>query len=148
MIEIVKYKKIHESIVERIQEKFPKIVFSTDIEKGITRPSFFIDLDNIKSGDFMNEARDTDITVRLYYFTSQKDNNKIEILEMQDDLTGLFLDNNLIRVDNDMYFEIEELDLSIVDKVLHCYFDIRISENYNRVDDGEVMEELEYKLKE
>lgn len=143
MIKIVKYTDIHKSIVTRIKSKFPKAVFSTDIEKAITRPSFFIDFDNIKSSDFMNEALDKNITVRIYYFSTTIDENKIELLKMKDDLIELFLENNLITVNENIKFEIEELDLSVVDKVLHCYFDIRISENYNRIDNTPLMEELE-----
>lgn len=143
MIKIVKYTDIQKSIVKRIKFKFPNIVFSTDIEKAITRPSFFIDLDNIESRDFMNRAQDRDLTVRIYYFSSTVDGNRIELLNMYDDLEELFLENNLITVDEYIKFEIEELKLSVVDKVLHCYFDIRISENYNRIDNTPVMEELE-----
>lgn len=143
MIKIVKYTDIHKSIVTRIKTKFPEAVFSTDIEKKITRPSFFIDLDNIKASDFMNEALDRNITVRIYYFSTTANENKIEILNMKDNLIETFLENNLITVNEDMKFEIEELDLSVVDKVLHCYFNIRISENYNRTDNRPVMEELE-----
>lgn len=142
MIKIVKYTEIHKSIVKRIKTKFPSIIFSTDIEKAITRPSFFIDFDNVKSSDFMREAEDKEITVRIYYFSSTIDGNKMELLKMQDDLVEMFLENNLIVVDENISFEIDELDLNIVDKVLHCYFDIRISENYNKIDNTPIMEEL------
>lgn len=143
MIKIVKYADIHRSIVTRIKTKFPNTVFSTDIEKAITRPSFFIDFDNIKSVDFMREAQDREITVRIYYFSTTVNDNKIELLEMKDDLLELFLEDNLIEVNDHMKFEIDEVDLSTVDKVLHCYFDIRISENYARTDNRPLMEELE-----
>ncbi|OLS02424.1 phage tail terminator family protein [Tissierella creatinophila] len=132
MIKIVKYIDIHKAIVKRIRSKFSKIVFSTDIEKAIQRPSFFIDFDNIKATDFMNEAQDRNLTVRIYYFSSTIDKNKSELLKMQDDLIELFLENNFLTVDKNINIEIDELDLSVVDKVLHCYFDIKISENYRR----------------
>lgn len=143
MIIIVKYTDIHKSIVTRIKTKFPDAVFSTDVEKAITRPSFFIDFDNMKSVDFMREAQDREITVRIYYFSTTIDDNKIELLEMKDDLLELFLENNLIEVNEHIKIEIDEVDLSTVDKVLHCYFDIRISENYKRINDKPLMEELE-----
>lgn len=133
MIKIVKYTDIHKAIVERIKSKYPNVVFSKDIEKAIIRPSFFIDFDNIKANDFMREAQDNNITVRIYYFSTNKDSNHIELLNMQDELIELFLENNLIVVNKDVSFEIDEVDLNIIDKVLHCYFDISISENYGRV---------------
>lgn len=133
---------IHKAIVRRIKTKFPSIVFSKDIEKGITRPSFFIDLDNIKASDFMREARDTSLTVRIYYFSSKTDENKVELLNMYDDLVELFLNDNLVNVDENVKFEIDELDINIIDKVLHCYFDVMICQDYNRIDSNPYMEEL------
>lgn len=129
--------------MDRINTKFPGAVFSTDVEKGISRPSFFVDFDNIKSTDFMREAQDRELTVRIYYFSTTIDNNKLELLEMQDDLTEIFLKDNLIEVNEDIKIEIDEIDIDTVDKVLHCYFDIRISENYKRIDDKPLMEDLE-----
>lgn len=146
MIKIVKYIDIHKAIVSRIKTKFPNIVFSKDIEKGITRPSFFIDFDNIKVSDFMNEAQDKSLTVRIYYFSTTVDGNKIELLKMYDDLIDLLLNDNLIVVDENIKFEVEELEISVVDKVLHCYFDVRISEEYNRIDNTPVIEDLEVRI--
>lgn len=147
MIKIVAYTDIHRAIVRRIKSKFNDVVFSTDIEEGISRPSFFIDFDNIKASDFMNEALDRNITVRIYYFSTTVNENKIELLNMEGNLIEMFLEDNLIIVNDNIKFEIDELDLSVVDKVLHCYFDIRISENYNRIDNTPVMEELEIERK-
>ncbi len=141
---MVTYTQIHKAIVKRIQTKFKDIVFSTDITEGIERPSFFISIDNIKSSDFMREALDRNLTVRIYYFSKSKDNNRAELLNIQDDLTELFLENNLIKIDEYVNVEIDELELDTIDKVLHCYFDIKLSENYNRIDnDTPYMEELE-----
>lgn len=129
---MVKYTDIRKAIVRRIKTKFPDAVFSTDVEKEIIRPSFFIDFDNVKTVDFMNEAQDKSLTVRIYYFSNTADGNEIELLEMQDDLVEMFLENNFMVVDKNINIEIDELDLSTVDKVLHCYFDIKILENYQR----------------
>ncbi|MBU5427159.1 hypothetical protein KQI41_12105 [Tissierella pigra] len=153
MIKIVKYTDIYKAIVKRIKTKFPNIVFSTDVEKDVVRPSFFIELNNIKISDFMREARDTYLTARIYYFSSTADENGIELLNMYDDLVELFLENNLITVDEYVKFEINELEINVIDKVLHCYFDIRISESYPRdksgigvdFEDKELMEELNIK---
>ena len=149
MIKIVKYTERHKSVTDRLKTKYPDISYNSqrDITEGFDRPSFFIDLDNIKSSDFMSEARDHSNTARIYYFSSTKDNNKIELLNLQDDLNELFIENNLITVNDNIKFEIEELDFSVVDKVLHCYFDIKISENYERIDTTPVMEELELERK-
>lgn len=144
MISIVKYSEIHKSIVNRIKVKFPDAVFSTDIDKAISRPSFFIDFDNLRVVDFMREAQDKEITVRIYYFSTTKDGNKIELLDMKDDLIKLFLENNLIKVNEEIKIEIDEIELSTVDKVLHCYFDIKILENYDRYKSSVGSSEIEF----
>lgn len=143
---MVKYTDIHRSIVEKLDATGIDTT-SKDVSEGFDRPSFFISLDNVKANDFMREALDREITVRIYYFSSEIDNNRIELLNMQDKLNELFLEDNLIRVNEYMNIEIDELEFNIIDKVLHCYFDIRLCENYNRIDDRPYMEELEIERK-
>lgn len=145
MIELVKYTEIHSAIVKKLEENTRVEVLSVD--EGITRPSFFISLDNIKASDFMREALDREITVRIYYFSTTVDNNKIELLNMQDKLNEVFLEDNLIKVNEYMNIEVDELEFNVIDKVLHCYFDMRLCENYNRTDDRPYMEELEIERK-
>lgn len=145
VIELVKYTEIHSAIVKKLEENTRVEVLSVD--EGITRPSFFISLDNIKASDFMREALDREITVRIYYFSTTVDNNKIELLNMQDKLNEVFLEDNLIKVNEYMNIEVDELEFNVIDKVLHCYFDMRLCENYNRTDDRPYMEELEIERK-
>ena len=116
---------------------------SMDVQEGIKRPSFFIDFDNIRVQDFMNLSVDKTMTVRIYYFSKERDRNKIENMEMQDELTDLFLNDNVLRIDGHIGAEIEELEFNVVDGVLHCYFNLEISEDYDRTDDTSVMEDLE-----
>lgn len=145
---MVKYTEIHKAIVKKLEENTRVEVLSVD--EGITRPSFFISLDNIKVSDFMREALDREITVRIYYFSTTVDNNRIELLNMQDKLNEIFLEDNLIKVNEYMNIEVDELEFNITDKVLHCYFDIRLSENYDRSKhdaDKPYMEELQIERK-
>lgn len=146
---LFKYTELHKSIITRLKTKYPDISYNAkrDIKKGFDRPSFFVDLDSVKDSNFMLESIDRESTVRIYYFSSTIDNNKIELYNVQDELVELFLGDNLINVNEDIKFEIEELDFNVVDKVLHCYFDVKICENYNRIDDTPVMEELELERK-
>lgn len=144
-IKIVKYTDIHKAIVTRLKSKFPDIdIMSRDIEEGITRPSFFVSFDNLNAADFMTETLDRNITVRLYYFSKNRDRNRIELLKMQDDLNDLFLQDNIIEIDANTKVEIEEAGTDIVDKVLHYYFDIRLSEDYDRSDNTPLMENIDY----
>lgn len=143
---MVKYTEIHKAIVEKLDATGIDTT-SEDVNEGFKRPSFFMSFDNVKASDFMREALDREITVRIYYFSRTIDNNRIELLNMQDKLNELFLEDNLIRVNEYMNIEVDELEFNIIDKVLHCYFDMRLCENYNRTDDRPYMEELEIERK-
>lgn len=140
---MVKYTDIHKAIVDKLKSKFAGVeITSNDVSEGFSRPSFFISFDNMKASDFMGEALDRELTIRIYYFSKDRDKNKIELLNMQDELNELFLQDNIVQVDANTKIEIEELEFDVVDKVLHCYFDIKLSEDYERIDSLPNMEEL------
>lgn len=146
MVKIVKYTEINKAIVEKLNSTGIDTT-SKDVSEGFERPSFFMSFDNVRASDFMREALDREIIVRIYYFSSTVDNNEIELLDMQDKLNEIFLEDNLIRVNEYMNIEVDELEFNVIDKVLHCYFDIRLCENYNRTDDRPYMEKLEIERK-
>lgn len=146
---MVKITEIYKSIVNRLKSKYPDISFNSqrNIKEGFDRPSFFVDLDNRINEDFMRNSRNINITVRIYYFSTTIDNNQIELYTVEDDLVELFLDNNLIEVNEDIKFEIDDIEILEVDKVLHCYFDIKISQNYiKNYDDKEFIEDINLDL--
>lgn len=139
---MIKYSDIHRAIVREIKSKYGNITFSTDVEEGITRPSFFVELDNITTNDFMREAMDHEVTCRIYYFSKTINDNRIELYNIQDGLNELF-QGQVLEVDGGLNIEIDTLEFSIVDKVLHCYFDLLFSTDYEIVDDRPLMENLE-----
>lgn len=139
---MVKYSDIHKAIVRELKNKFGNITFSTDIEEGITRPSFFIELDNITTSDFMREAIDHKTTCRIYYFSEAIDNNKVELYRVADDLKEVF-QGMLLKVNDELNIEIEEVEFNIIDKVLHCYFDLEFTTDYEIFDDRPVMEDVD-----
>lgn len=139
---MVKYSDIHKAIVKKIKSKFGNITFSPNIEEGITRPSFFIELDNIRASDFMREAMDSEITCRIYYFSKTINDNRMELYNIQDGLNELF-QGKLLKIDGELNIEIDTLEFNIVDKVLHCYFGLSFSTDYEVIDDIPLMENLE-----
>jgi len=142
---MIKYSDIHKAIVREIQSKFGNITFSKDIEEGITRPSFFIELDNIRTNDFMREAIDCEVTCRIYYFSESIDNNRAELYDVQNKLNESF-QGKLLEVNGGLNIEIDTLEFSIVDKVLHCYFNLSFSMDYENVDDRPVIEDVDIEL--
>ncbi len=143
---MIKNTDILSAINLKIKSKFTDIpiLSESDVKERIVRPSFMTTLDNLKTSDFMSESLDREMTIKLYYFPTDRDKNKIELLNMIDDLYDLFLQDNIINIDTDFAVEVEELEVEIIDKVLHCYFDLMMSEDYNREDNTPNMEDLQF----
>lgn len=135
-------------IKKKLNKAFPKIeVQMQDIEEGFKRPSFFIELANIKSKDFMKNFKDNSLTVRIIYFPSHPHKNQLELLKMMDELDKIFIEDNILELDVDFRTEIYEADKNVVDKVLHYNFDIYFSEQYiKEMIEIEMMENLEFKM--
>ncbi|MEC1757380.1 phage tail terminator family protein [Schinkia azotoformans] len=143
---MVTYNEIVKAINTKIKAEFVDIVIhSTDSEEGLLRPSFRTNIDGIKVTNFMNVSKDREMTVRIYYFPKNKDKYRMELLSVQDQLENLFLDENTVITENGFVIEIYESDISVIDGVLHFYFDIILSEDFNRVDTGDNMEDLSLK---
>lgn len=117
---------------------------SEDISEGFRRPSFFIELDNIKVSDFMTKLQETDLTVRISYFPSNVNYNTSEICSTLDMLNKTFIEDNLLELEEGYMTEVNESNISVVDKILHFDFDVFLSEEYVRkLHNDEKMEELE-----
>lgn len=147
MVNILKYADIHKAVVKKIQNKYPEIVFSTDVKEGLSKPSFFVSMGEIKSKDFNSEALDRNLTVRIYYFP-QKNNARLELMNIIDGLNEIFIQDSILKIEEMNVELFEEIEVEILDNVLHYYVPIYISQNYDRADDKENMEELHVRSEE
>lgn len=142
---MITIKEVLECICNRLSEYFPNIlVQSQDIEEGIERPSFKVYSDdmNIKNG--MKKFRETNGSIRIVFFPTNKEINQVEILDTLEKLNEIFNDNNMLIVKETIYIEIEETNVSIVDKVLYFDFDINFEEE-TPVEEKEKIQELVFK---
>jgi hypothetical protein len=143
---LIKYSQIITAVNSKLKAKFPLITIqAADDGEGLTRPSFRTSDDNTSPSNFMNVSKDTEMTIRVYFFPTNKVSYRIEILDMQNDLENLFLDDNTLVIDagKGQVIEIQDVTFDVVDGVLHFYFDISFSENFEKTDTGELMETLE-----
>ena len=130
---MVKYTDILKAVNSKLSSKFPtiKIVSESDVAEKIIRPSFMTMIDNIKQEDFMLSSMDKDLTIRIYCFSTERDKNKIENLNMIDSLNELFVEDGQLQLEN-FNIGIEETTADIVDKVLSYSFDISFNEDYEK----------------
>lgn len=140
---MLRYTDIIKTINDKIKTKFPDVtVTSSDTVEGIKRPSFMVDLNGLKEDDFMQKYRDRNFDIKIRYFASTSKKNKVENLNVIDDLSDIFLKDRSLVV-NDYRIELyEEIDVDIIDSVVHYTIPVYISEEFERIDDTSLMEEL------
>lgn len=148
MINIPSLKDLNKAIVSKIKTEFGNIAFNTDVTENIVRPSFYLELDGMRVQDFMGSAMDKNINANIQYFSTDRNKNKIELLETIDKLNNLFVDDGIIVVNDKFGVQVwDEVEIEIVDKVLHYNVPLFLSEDYNRVDNTPLMEEFNVNLK-
>ena len=144
---MVKYTDILKAVQNKLISKFPdiEIVSESDVEEKIVRPSFMVALDGIKATDFMGVCADKEMTLRVFYFSTKAENNKLENLKMLEELEDLFL-NRTLNLPN-FSIGIEDYDVSFPDKVLEYSMDITFSQDYI-IDDKEteLMEDIQINI--
>ena len=143
---MVKYIDILKAINKVLENNFSNvpILSEKDVEEKIIRPSFMVSMDNISSNNFMNAVIDKSVTIRIYYFPSNKYKYKIENLNMIDRLNELFVENEILKLENFSMLLSSEISTDMVQSVLNYNFEIEFSENIIRdYPNVEIMEDLE-----
>lgn len=137
--------RVTAAVKKKLKNTFKNIdIQSQDISEGFKRPSFFIELDNINVNDFMTKLQETELTVRISYFPSKINYNTSEIYSTLDILNQTFVEDNLLEMEEGYITEVNECNISVVDRVLHFDFDIFLSEEYVRkLHNEETIQEFE-----
>ena len=125
---MITYKDIRIAVNRQLSKTGIRIN-SRDVQEGFIRPSFFVQLDNVsRSG---NETQiERSMTVRIYYFPSDRYEYSIEALETQEILEDLF---DLKLPVRDRLFNVEEFNTFLNDGVLNCQFDIDFYDGRKKV---------------
>lgn len=98
-----------------INSSYSAVEFSsTDIKEEIIRPCFYVEFFKNKTGKFNANNKERKLTTKLYYFAADPTKYKLELMEIQDLLEGIFLeglkvnDNFIINIDNGIEFDIDK----------------------------------------
>lgn len=119
---MITFKQIKVTINENLQSNFIDIdVSSKSTSKGFTRPSFKVELDNVKREGYLTQVEKS-CTVRIFYFPSTMDDNAIELLDVQEALGNLF---DLKFSVDDRHLDIVEPNFDEIDGVLQFEFDLQ-----------------------
>lgn len=136
---------IQAAIVSKLRKIDSKIdVNSSDIEEGFKRPCFFIDMQDIKLDSLMDKFQEKDLEFDILYFPKHPKKNRDDLLGMMDSLNKTFVEDSYFNITDDLVVQATDVNIFEVDKVLHCKFNIFISEQYIKTYEFN-MEELEFK---
>lgn len=132
-------KQIDKAITSMLLTQYPDIdVVETDVSEGFERPSFHIVMDNLDRDTRLHYSIRS-MTVRIYYFPSDRYTYQLEILEMQQDLESIF---NLNFAVEDRVITIDETRGQIIDGILEFEFDFTYHEDNQKEDTADKMQEL------
>lgn len=130
--------------IDESDSEVPKgVIFtSTDITEEITRPSIYIKFENNKSGLFNKHNKERTVEVSLYYFAKERENCKLELLEMEELLENIFLED--LKVSESFFIPIEyvEFDSNKKDGFLIMSMELYTIEELEDKDTSELMEQL------
>lgn len=131
------------TLIEKEYPNYPVIDY--DIDEDFPRPSYFIEVENVKTEwvavDYLQETSDLQIT----FFAEDRYDGFLELLDMKNNLTQLF--NEPLLLDNGYYVSLLETTSEIYksDKVLEFSFSVAVVNKIERTETDYYMEELDYK---
>lgn len=117
---MIGYKEIKKAVNNLINKNFKAKINSNNIKEGFMRPSFFIELDDVKQTAYEEQIHRS-MTIRIFYFPSDRETYSIEVLEVQQKLEEVF-DLKLRVLDREI--NINETEAAVSDGVLEFSFEI------------------------
>lgn len=138
---MIKLSEILKAINSKLAEAFPDIkIDSKDLSEKFNRPSFRTELTSIKTENFMNFYKEREIVARIYYFPSDLNKNRIECLEIIEQLESLF--KPYLKIKDRFVVHILEMEFEEVDKTIIANFNLSNMEEIEEDLTGELMQEL------
>ena len=142
---MISLKEVMLAINRKINESLQMNVDSKNLEEEFQRPSVRTSIDNLKTSAFMQSMKERNFIVRIYYFSKNREKNKIELLEIQEKLEEAFFSH--LKIKGAFFIYIDEIIFNITDGILIGEFEVRTLEEILNDINAENMEELEIKTK-
>lgn len=142
---MISLKEIMLAINRKINESLQMNVDSKNLEEEFERPSVRTSIDNLKTSAFMQSMKERNFIVRIYYFSKNREKNKIELLEIQEKLEEAFFSH--LKIKGAFFIYIDEIVFNVSDGILIGEFKVRTLEEILNDINAENMEELEIKTK-
>lgn len=142
---MISLKEVMLAINRKINESLQMNVDSKNLEEEFERPSVRTSIDNLKTSAFMQSMKERNFIVRIYYFSKNREKNKIELLAIQEKLEEAFFSH--LKIKGAFFIYIDEIIFNVTDGILIGEFEVRTLEEILNDINTENMEELEIKTK-
>lgn len=142
---MISLKEVMLAINRKINESLQMNVDSKNLEEEFERPSVRTSIDNLKTSAFMQSMKERNFIVRIYYFSKNREKNKIELLEIQEKLEEAFFSH--LKIKGAFFIYIDEVIFNVTDGILIGEFEVRTLEEILNDINTENMEELGIKTK-
>ena len=142
---MISLKEVMLAINRKINESLQMNVDSKNLEEEFERPSVRTSIDNLKTSAFMQSMKERNFIVRIYYFSKNREKNKIELLKIQEKLEEAFFSH--LKIKGAFFIYIDEIIFNVTDGILIGEFEVRTLEEILNDINTENMEELEIKTK-
>lgn len=142
---MISLKEVMLAINRKINESLQMNVDSKNLEEEFERPSVRTSIDNLKTSVFMQSMKERNFIVRIYYFSKNREKNKIELLEIQEKLEEAFFSH--LKIKGAFFIYIDEIIFNVTDGILIGEFEVRTLEEILNDINTENIEELEIKTK-
>lgn len=142
---MISLKEVMLAINRKINESLQINVDSKNLEEEFERPSVRTSIDNLKTSAFMQSMKERNFIVRIYYFSKNREKNKIELLEIQEKLEEAFFSH--LKIKGAFFIYIDEITFNVTDGILIGEFEVMTLEEIVNDINTENMEELEIKTK-
>lgn len=142
---MISLKEVILAINRKINESLQMNVDSKNLEEEFERPSVRTSIDNLKTSAFMQSMKERNFIVRIYYFSKNREKNKIELLEIQEKLEEAFFSH--LKIKGAFFIYIDEIIFNVTDGILIGEFEVRTLEEILNDINTENIEELEIKTK-
>lgn len=133
---------IKKSINIILKTNFPGIkLYANEIVEGFVRPCMFTQMMPVSSDYDTVNFTSNKLMIVINYFS--KDKTDLENIKMYDDLRKAF--GMTLKVNN-RYFLMQDIRTSTVDGVLQFKFDLDYFVDIEKIDDREIMQDLETEI--
>ena len=123
---MISLKEVMLAINRKINESLQMNVDSKNLEEEFERPSVRTSIDNLKTSVFMQSMKERNFIVRIYYFSKNREKNKIELLEIQEKLEEAFFSH--LKIKGAFFIYIDEIIFNVTDGILIGEFEVRTLE--------------------